>query len=333
MKVAILNYPDAILSSVIGPYDILKQTNGILESFGIDKNRKLSVEIVSTGSFKNLDIPEITSHTNIAEAPQYGLVIIPAMAVEKLKEVLEREKGLVAWLKKQYFKGAEVASICMGAFLLAETGILDGKCATTHWLGSKMFRDMYPQVTLVDHKIIAENDRVYTSGGAYSFTSLMIYLMEKFYGRQAAIILSKIFLIHIHDTEQITYSIFTHQKKHQDEGIKNAQVFIEGGYSKNLSLASMADKAKMSQRTFIRRFKKATGNTPFEYLQRVRVEKAKKLLEYSGKGIEEVCLEVGYEDFSAFRKVFKRVVGTTPNAYKKRYYKMFGPKNVLFAEN
>ncbi len=336
MRIAILNYEDAILSSVIGPYDILNQTNGILEGFQLNpKNKQLDVEIVSTTIEQgaNLKIPNVSSHSTIYNNKSYDLVIIPAMQAEKTGLVLQREQDVIKWITKQYENGSELASICMGAFLLAETGLLDGKYATTHWLGAEMFRKMYPNVTLVDHKIIAENGRIYTSGGAYSFTSMMIYLVEKYFGRHAAITLSKIFLIHIHDTQQITYSIFTQQKNHQDEGVKNAQHFIEDEFSKNLSLNEMAVKANMSPRTFIRRFKKATGNTPYEYLQRVRVEKAKKLLEYSGKGIEEVCLETGYEDFSAFRKVFKRIAGTTPKEYKKRYYKMFASGNVQFTKN
>jgi transcriptional regulator GlxA family with amidase domain len=247
------------------------------------------------------------------------------MDEDKINIVLEREKKLIDWIKWQYHEGAEVASICLGAFILASTGLLNGKCATTHWLGVDYFKIMFPDVKLVEDKIIVDNGNLYTSGGAFSFTSLMIYLIEKYCGHQAAITMSKVFLIHVHDTQQTSYSILSLNERHNDKQIKFVQQYIGENYMNSLNIESLAKIAILGTRTFIRRFKKATGNTPYEYIQRVKVEVAKKMLEKSNEGVEQICMNVGYMDFSAFRKVFKKIVGITPSDYKKRYSHMFLP--------
>lgn len=221
------------------------------------------------------------------------------------------------WLKWQCAEGAEVSSICLGTFLLASTGLLDGKMFTTNLLGAKFFREMFPKVTLLDDKIIVDHNRIYSSGGAFSFTSLMMYLIGKFFDHQAAMLESKVFMIHIHDTRQTNYTIFHHQKDHGDSEIVAIQDYIERKYKSSISNEQLAKLVYISDRTLVRRFKKATGNTPYEYVQRIRIEAAKKLLENRDTGIEQIALEIGYEDFSDFRKVFKRLTGVTPLAYKR----------------
>jgi transcriptional regulator GlxA family with amidase domain len=332
MNIAIVNFRDSVLSSVIGPYEMLGRTPSVLENFGIEsKGVKFEVEIVT--DFNTISQSEVTaghpwlsSAATIQNTKVYDLIVIPAMSDDKINVVLEREKKLIDWIKWQYHEGAEVASICLGAFILASTGLLNGKCATTHWLGVDYFREMFPDVKLVDDKIIVDNGNLYTSGGAFSFTSLMIYLIEKYCGHQAAITMSKVFLVHVHDTQQTSYSILSLQGRHNDKQIKFVQQYIEENYMNSLKIETLAKVAILGTRTFIRRFKKATGNTPYEYIQRVKVEVAKKMLEKSNEGVEQICMNVGYADLSAFRKVFKKNVGITPSDYKKRYSHMFTPK-------
>jgi transcriptional regulator GlxA family with amidase domain len=331
MNIAIVNFRDSVLSSVVGPYEILGKTPSILENFGIESNNvKFEVEIVT--DFNTISQPEGTeglpwlpSAATIQNTKVYDLIVIPAMSDDKISMVLDREKRLIDWIKWQYHEGAEVASICLGAFILASTGLLNGKCATTHWLGADYFKEMFPDVKMVDDKIIVDNGNLYTSGGAFSFTSLMIYLIEKYCGHQAAITISKVFLIHVHDTQQTTYSILSLQGRHNDKQIKSVQQYIEENYMNNLKIETLAKIAILGTRTFMRRFKKATGNTPYEYIQRVKVEVAKKMLEKSHEGVEQICMNVGYLDISAFRKVFKKNVGITPSDYKKRHSNMFKP--------
>jgi len=184
---------------------------------------------------------------------------------------------------------------------------------------------MFPNVDLLDDKIITHYDRLYTSGGAYSFTSLMIYLIEKYFGHEAAVLLSKIFLVHLHDATQSTFCILNLQKGHNNPDIRKVQDYLENNYPKTVTIDKMAEIACMSPRTFMRNFKKHTGNTPNKYLQKVRVENAKKMLEHSGLSIEQICMEVGYIDFAAFRKIFKKYAGLTPSNYKRQYGKTFLP--------
>ena len=332
MNIAIVNFRDSVLSSVVGPYEMLGKTPSILENFGIESNNvKFEVEIVTdfstiSQSECTTGQPLLSSGAAIQNTKVYDLIVIPAMSEDKINIVLEREKRLIDWIKWQYQEGAEVASICLGAFILASTGLLNGKYATTHWLGVDYFKEMFPDVKLVDDKIIVDNGNLYTSGGAFSFTSLMIYLIEKYCGHQAAITMSKVFLIHVHDTQQTSYSILSLHGRHNDKQIKFVQQYIGENYMNSLKIETLAKIAILGPRTFIRRFKKATGNTPYEYIQRVKVEVAKKMLEKSNEGVEQICMNVGYTDFSAFRKVFKKNVGITPSDYKKRYAHMFLPK-------
>ena len=316
MKVAVLHFEDAILSSVTGPFDILSKTNAILNNFDVESKVIFETQILSNSNF--LSVSTTSFNDTI-----YDLIIVPAMFPDVVDNVLQKENKIIEWIAWQYTEGAEIASICFGTFLVAASGILNGKAATTHWLGAELFQKLFPQIALLDDKIIVDNHRIYSCGGAFSYTSLLIYLIEKYCGRHAAVMISKIFMIHLHDTQQQSYAILNLQKNHTDNQIKSAQKLIEENYQTRLTANKIADHIHMSVRTLIRRFKKATGNTPYEYLQRVRIEAAKKILEKSEEGVEQISFKIGYEDHNAFRKLFKRIVGITPIEYKKRYSKIF----------
>jgi transcriptional regulator GlxA family with amidase domain len=245
------------------------------------------------------------------------------MHFDYIEDVLENSSHIVQWIRKQYNRGCEIASICLGAFLLASSGLLDNQNATTHWMGADLFKKKFPLVNLVDDKFITDYQRIYTCGGAYSFTTLMIYIIDKYFGQEVSIIISKVFLIHLHDSKQSSYKILNLQKSHNNNAIKKVQNYIEINSNNQLLVEQLAVKANMSLRTFMRNFKKATGDTPNAYIQKVRMEKAKKLLEKEDIGIEQVCFEVGYSDFTSFRKVFKKIVGLNPSGYKKLYNKAF----------
>jgi transcriptional regulator GlxA family with amidase domain len=254
---------------------------------------------------------------------QYDLVLIPAMDFDKIEQTLGNEGELMKWIVKQYDNGADIAAMCMGTFLLGATGLLDGKRSTTHWMGVEFFKKMFPKVSLEHDKVIIDEGRIYTSGAAYSFTSLMIYLIEKFGGRDIALAVAKVFMIQVHNTGQSAFAIFNLQHEHDDEIIKQVQQYIEKHHREKLNLNLLAEKFNMSQRTFIRRFTAVTGNTPLEYIQRVRVEAAKRLLEKAKHTVEEVAHQSGYEDFSSFRNIFKRFTGLSPQEYKRKYGLMF----------
>jgi transcriptional regulator GlxA family with amidase domain len=324
MKVAILNYNGAVSSSVIGPYDILTKIDMTEQIFRVLNNKvNFEVDIVDSLKMDKHSPGLIAGNKTIRDKSKYDLIIIPAMNFELVEKVLKDEKKMIEWIRQQYNAGSEVASVCMGTFLLAATGILDGRRATTHWMGVPLFRKLYPHVKLEDDKVIIDEGRIYSCGAAFSFTSLMIYLIEKFCGRELALAASKVMMIQVHDSGQNSFAIFDLQRSHEDKDIRSVQDFIELHYCDELYVRKLANKFNISNRTLIRRFTEATGNTPLEYIQRVRVEAAKRLLEKGKEGIEQVCIKSGYEDFNFFREIFRRHTGLSPQAYRRRYANMF----------
>ncbi|GGK82302.1 GlxA family transcriptional regulator [Rufibacter glacialis] len=228
-------------------------------------------------------------------------------------------QAFLPWIIKQYKQGAEVVSLCIGAFLLAATGLLKGRSCTTHWLAAPEFKQMYPEVNLVPYKIITDEGGLYTSGGAYSSLNLILYLVEKYAGRSMAIRSSKIFEIDIDRNSQSPFIIFHGQKEHPDEQIKKVQEYIEQNFPAKLTVEELAERCCLGRRNFERRFKKATSNTVVEYIQRVKVEAAKMSLESSRENVNEVMYSVGYSDTKAFRTTFKKITGISPLEYRNKY--------------
>ena len=308
------------LSSIVGPYKILNKAN----DYWIQNGNKKKFEIQLAGNSKNIDFYDglFSINPNIAfsEIAKTDLIIIPSLN-HNYKTALNSNEWLVDWIKKQYKNGAEIASICTGAFLLASTGLLDGKNCSTHWTATEDFRMMFPKVNLKADKLITDEHGIYTNGGAYSFLNLLIYLIEKYYDRQTALYCSKIFQIEIDRNTQSEFVIFKGQKTHSDDAIKNAQEYIENHLEEKISIEILSAKFNVGRRNFDRRFYKATGNTPIEYAQRVKVEVAKKSFETNRKTINEVMYEVGYSDAKAFREVFRKYTGMSPLEYKGKYNK------------
>jgi transcriptional regulator GlxA family with amidase domain len=256
----------------------------------------------------------------VGEVEKTDLIIIPAIHDDPQKGI-EQNKEFIPWIVEQYKGGAEVASLCVAAFFLASTGLLNGKECATHWMHAQDFKKMFPDVNLVDEKIITEEDGIYSSGGAYAFTDLLLYIIEKYAGREVAILASKAFSLNIDRDSQSEFIIFEGQKDHNDEKVIEAQKYIEKHYQDNFQVDDLADRFALSRRTLERRFKKATHNTITEYKQRVKVEAAKKDLETTRKNVNEVMYDVGYSDSKSFRNLFRRVTGLTPNEYRDKYNK------------
>lgn len=254
----------------------------------------------------------------INELDKTDLIVIPAIFGDFM-ENRKLNSPLIPWLIKQYKQGAEIATMCVGAFFLAETGLLDGRPCSTHWQYAPVFREMFPQADLQDDRILTDADGIYTCGGAYSFTNLVIYLIEKYAGREVAVQAAKGFMVDIDRNSQSPFIIFSGQKSHNDREVLKAQDFIEENYREKISVGEIADELAVGRRTFERRFKKATANTVVEYIQRVKVEAAKKSLEKGRKSVNEVMYEVGYSDSRAFREVFRKITDMTPYAYLKKY--------------
>jgi transcriptional regulator GlxA family with amidase domain len=260
----------------------------------------------------------VQCHASMASVERTGLVIIPAFDGD-VETQLAANAACVPWVRTMHERGADVASICTGAFVLAEAGLLEGKTATTHWIAQDAFRRRYPGIRLARDQIVVDHGRVCTSGGATSFLTLTAYLVEKYCGSETAHTVAKLFLIDINKGPQTAYAIFSSQKNHGDEAVRQAQELMETAETGGLSVAELARRVAMSKRNFIRRFKGATGNTPLEYMQRVRIETAKHALEKGGESVDQIASRTGYEDPGSFRAIFKRVTGVSPTEYRKRY--------------
>ena len=256
----------------------------------------------------------------IEDVKKTDLIIIPAMHGD-MQKAMELNKDFIPWIVEQYKAGAEIASFCIGAFFLAATGLLNGKKCATHWIAANDFRAMFPEVELVDDKIMTEEDGLYTSGGAYSFLNLIAYLIEKYAGRDMAILIAKAFMIDIDRYSQSPFIIFSGQKAHDDEPIRKAQELIEANFQDKMTVDELAAQLCIGRRNLERRFKKATANTVVEYMQRVKIEAAKKNLETGRKNVNEVMYDVGYSDTKAFRTVFKKITGLSPIEYRNKYNK------------
>ncbi len=308
------------LSSIVGAYKIFSRANVYWKQM---KNKELFV-IQLAGISEKVEFYDglfsVKPHVDITAIIKTDLIIIPSLNHNYTK-ALEGNKVLIDWIEKQYRQGAEVASICTGAFILAASGLLDGKNCSTHWAAANNFRTMFPKVNLQADRLITDENGIYTNGGAYSFLNLIIYLIEKYYDRQTAIYCSKVFQIEMDRNSQSEFTIFTGQKLHDDDTIKKAQLYIESKLHEKISMEHLSSEFSVSRRNFDRRFVKATGNTPVEYMQRIKVESAKKAFETSRKTINEVMYEVGYLDVKAFREVFKRITGMSPIDYRNKYNK------------
>ncbi|HEX5023629.1 MAG TPA: helix-turn-helix domain-containing protein [Agriterribacter sp.] len=308
------------LPNIDGTLQIFTETNGILAAMGRAPLFNIKLVGLSKETSQRNGLYIITPDYLISEVPKTDLIIVPAMHGD-LQQALELNRAFTPWVIQQYNNGAELVSFCVGTFFLAKTGLLKGKQCATHWKFANTFRNMFPDVKLVDDKIMTEADGIYTSGGAYSFLNLLLYLIEKYAGRDVAILIAKAFMIDIDRHSQSPFIIFQGQKTHEDLPVKKAQEFIENNFEEKITVDQLASMFALGRRSLERRFKKATSNTVTEYIQRVKIEVAKKDLEAGRKNINEVMYEVGYNDVKAFRTTFKKVTGLSPVEYKHKYSK------------
>jgi len=318
--ISLLVPQEAVMASIVDPQTLITGVNDFLAAAG--KPPLFNLQLIGLTRQVKLNNGQFSVHTDalLGDVKKTDLVIIPALGGD-LKSSVTKNKEFVPWIINQYHNGAEVASLCIGAFLLASTGLLNGKECSSHWLTADLFREMFPEVTLVDGRIVTEQQGLYSSGGATSYWSLLLHLVEKFAGREMAIMASKIYALEIDRKSQSPFAMFRGQKKHEDEPVKLAQEFIETNITERITVEELANKYAIGRRHFERRFKKATNNTPVEYMQRVKIEAAKKLFESSPKNVSEVMYDVGYSDGKSFRTIFKKITGLSPVDYRNKYNK------------
>ncbi|RYE24678.1 MAG: helix-turn-helix domain-containing protein [Sphingobacteriales bacterium] len=311
---------DNNLSSIVGTYKIFTRANAYMKEKGMPEVFNVQLAGVSRKVDMYDGLFSVQPHTHISAIDKADLIIIPSLN-HNYRQAIKDNQPLIDWVAQQYKEGAAVASICTGAFLLAATGVLDGKSCSTHWSAAEDFRTMFPQVHLQTDRLITDEHGIYTNGGAYSFLNLVVYLVEKYYNRQAAIFCCKVFQIEVDRQSQSEFTIFSGQKQHSDDMVQQAQAYIESKTDEKISIEELSAKFAVGRRNFDRRFIKATGNTPLEYAQRVKIEWAKKAFENTRKTINEVMYDVGYSDIKAFREVFRKITGMSPLEYRNKYNK------------
>lgn len=316
--ISILVPSRAILGSIEGPRQLFSGANSYALSQG--KTPLFKIQLVGLTSQTPLvnGVYTISSDKTIHDDFSTDLIVIPAMDGD-IAMALENNSEFIPWIVNQYRGGAEVASLCLGSFLLASTGLIEGKKCATHWMAANDFRKMFPQVNLVAEKVLTDENGIYSSGGAYSYLNLVLYIIEKYASRAAAIFCAKMFQIDIDRDSQSPFIMFNGQKDHEDEPIKKAQVFIEKNFQEKITVDELASMLALSRRNLERRFKRATSNTVVEYIQRVKIEAAKMSLELSLDNVNEVMYKVGYNDTKAFRTTFKKITGLSPIQYRSKY--------------
>lgn len=320
-NVSILVPESSVMQAIADPRYLFSAVNQFFQVAG--KKPFFNVQLVGLSKEVKLNDGMFSVHTDklISDVKTTDLIFIPALFGD-MKKAIDKNKAVIPWLLEQRKKGAEIASLCVGAFLLAETGLLNGKKCSTHWGFINEFRNMFPEVEVVDGSIITEEKGIYSSGGANSYWNLLLYLVEKYTDRDTAILASKYFAIDIDRESQMAFMMFRGQRDHSDEEIIKVQEYIENNYHEKISVEELTQKFAIGRRSFERRFKKATNNTVVEYIQRVKVEVAKRSFESSRKNITEVMYDVGYTDTKAFRDVFKKITGLTPIEYRNKYNKI-----------
>ncbi len=321
MKISILVPENSVMQAIADPQYLFSAVNQFMTMAG--KQPFFDVQLVG---FKNQvkingGMFSVNPSQLLKDVKQTDLIIIPALFGD-MKSAIQSNEKLLSWINEQYKNGAEVASLCVGAFLLASTGLLNGKKCSTHWGFQNEFREMFPEVEVVDGAIVTEEHRLYSSGGAMSYWNLLLYLVEKYTDRQTAILASKYFAIDIDRESQAAFAMFKGQKNHTDEAIKQAQDFIDTHIQDKITIDELAKLVSLGRRSFERRFKLATNNSVLEYINRVKIESAKRSFEMSRKNINEVMFDVGYTDTKAFRTIFRKITGLSPVEYKNKYSKV-----------
>lgn len=313
----------------VGVADMLRKTSALAEQNGW-RGRPIDVRLVSASHKRDVQAAggvRIGCATTASNVERSDLVVVPAVDPD-IDHHLALNRRAIPWVRRMFDGGADVASACTGAFLLGEAGVLDRRSATTHWAFQPAFAQRYPKVRLLPQAILVDQGRVITAGGATSFLNLALHLAERIFGADVARAASKMFLVDVNKAPQSAYAMFASQKLHDDEGVLRAQSLIE---RKPMSASSVEDVARavaMSARTFARRFRTATGNSPSEYIRRVKVEAAKRVLE-TGERVSAAAAAAGYGDAHAFRKAFMREAGLSPAEYRARYGPRSRPSTVL----
>ena len=318
--ISILALEDATMTSIDSSQQMLNRVNDFLKYQKRSPFYTVEILAVERNVQLNRGLYTISVNRTIDEVKKTDMIVIPLLCGD-FPKAIQANKKYRDWVISQYHAGAEIVCLCVGSFFLASTGLLDNKKCAIHWAAKDEFATMFPAIDLIDDKIITDEAGIYTCAGGYSYLNLLLYIIEKHQGKEMSILASKMFEIDIERKSQNPFIIFIGQKRHADKDVLGAQEFIESNPKEIFTVEDICSKFAVGRRTFERRFKKCTGNSIAEYVQRVKVEFAKKQLESDRKNINEIIYEVGYNNIDSFRKVFKRYTDLSPIDYRKKFVK------------
>jgi transcriptional regulator GlxA family with amidase domain len=327
--IALLAAPETSASVLYGLYDVLLSAGAVYSDMvtGAPGDELLDVRIVSADGkpFHCIGNIPVEPQISINQIDSADAVVVCDMYTSIYDVPKGRYPREVEWLKRMHEKGALLTSVCSGSLLLAESGLLDGHQATAHWAYRDMFQRHFPKITFRNESVLclaAEADRIVTAGGVSAWHDLTIYLIARYCGYQTAIETAKVFLISGHSDGQSPYSVMTRPMESSDGPIADCQVWIADNYATSKPAEKMAERSGLNARTFSRRFRAATGFNPIEYVQALRVEEAKQMLETDQLSNDDVGAAIGYDDPASFRRVFKRGTGLSPAAYRKKFQRI-----------
>lgn len=326
LDVTVLVLGDGLSSTFIMPVEIFHSAGTLWN------------ELLGTPAKTAFRVRTVSLDGNAVRTP-YGLSVIPEAALDSVKRTdvvivptsgleldvkLVENSAVLPWLRHHYEHGAYIVGVCMGAAYLAEAGLLDGRIATTHWAAAPDLAARYPNVKWRPELFVTEDSRVVCSGGVFGSIDVSLYLVEKFCGHEVALQCAKALLLPMPRIHQSGYAMLPLSQPHGDERVRAAEAFMQAHYRASLSTRALADHVGLGMKTFVRRFKAATGRLPASYLQALRIQAAKTMLERDGHPIQSISSEIGYNDVAFFRNLFKRSTGMTPVEYRAH----FAPMNI-----
>ncbi|MDD7973812.1 GlxA family transcriptional regulator [Roseinatronobacter alkalisoli] len=325
LSISILAFPGmSVGTPVSGLFETLAIGNAVLNGGRPGETAHFHVEIVGPepGIFPGACGLPLQVHRGVAEVERTDIVIAPSMFLPEEGWVKGRQPEVIAWLRRQHEAGADLCTACAGALVLAETGLLDGRETTTHWAFADTFRRNFPQVRLRLEELLVVNGtrgEFVMSGAANSWQDLILFLIARHVSPRAAQSVGKFLLYQWNMPSQAPFMPFSPGTDHGDGAIRAVQEYLDANTRLDLSVDELADRTGLARATFNRRFARATGHAPIDYLQRLRVEKAKAMLEETGEPIEEIGWQVGYDEPAAFRRIFRKVTRLTPSDYRRKF--------------
>lgn len=326
LSIGLLAVPESSAAVIYGLHEVFSCVGTVWQMLTGDRvrSREMQPRIVGLATdpmMTTLRVP-LVPDTTFADRAVMDVVIVPDLFLEPEPDLTDRWPDAIEWLTAQHRDGATICSVCTGALLLAQAGLLDGREATTHWSASPIFKTQFPDVNLKPERVLSHSGPhhdIITSGGSASWTDLSLYLIARFCGEEEARRIAKVFLFGDRSQGQLPFAAMVRPKQSDDATISKSQEWIAEHYDCPNPVAEMTVRSGLTERTFKRRFRRSTGYTPIDYVQSLRIEEAKHMLETTEQPIEEVAEQVGYEDSGSFRRLFKRQVGISPHQYRQRY--------------